>query len=120
MESVYAIGDREFLSGYEALCSLTEKLLAGARGSEWDNVVALQADRQRVLERLKRSGGSGSAEMQDPEHKADLIRKILEMESQVRDLVEKGMSEISEHFQAERQLLQAYGGHSIPRVELSS
>lgn len=90
---------------------MTEQMLQSARRGDWDMLTSREENRQRLLE------GVSGVEENEPldgaaaERQADLIRGILALDHQTRELVRKKMGEISRRFDGEKKIAEVYGPH---------
>jgi len=95
---------------YGEIQSITQQMLQSAKREDWDILVTREESRQSLLERAfeqeKRSLDSTfSAE------KSELIRNILSLDHQTRDLLVQKMVGLREHFIREKNITEAYGPH---------
>ena len=110
------MNSQEIISIYENVAVITDQVLAAARVGDWEQLVELEsrcASQVAILRSEEpRAALSGSVR----ERKAELIRKVLEDDRQIRSITEPWMEQLSmliNSVSAERKLSQAYGaGHS--------
>ncbi len=93
---------------FSELVAMSERMLREARAGRWDEVVALQNERQHRFESFFAVPVSKS----DAEQIATGIRQILEFDRQVMDLGRQSMDELAgamNDLRAGRRAQQAYG-----------
>jgi len=88
-------GDRYILSIYESISRLTRQMLAAARSSDWDQLVALEKNCYAMFAQLFAStdGRPRSAEFR--RRKTELICGVLDDDAQIRMLVEPWLVNLS-------------------------
>ena len=97
------------ITSYETAFSLTERMLENARKDQWEDVMVLEGERQRLFDRIKDSDKKAPTARENPESKERLIKRILAMDAEISDLIEREMAEAQKSFVSEKRLLKAYG-----------
>jgi flagellar protein FliT len=95
MQCLLEMGDAhadEILALYAQLSAVTTRMREAARAANWDGLVALEAECADVSSRLIacEDGASRSSEYQ--QRKADLIRKVLEDDAEIRQNVNERLA----------------------------
>lgn len=102
----------DVLSTYEAMGDLTGRMLAAAGASDWDELEALEARVSAHVALLKANETAIQLEAEARARKAELIKKMLDDDRQIRDLVMPWMAQLSKLINStgtERRLVNAYG-----------
>jgi flagellar protein FliT len=105
----------EVLSIYENVSEITDKMVAAARSGDWDTLVALENRCSGQVNRLKAEEPPEPLSAEVRETKVRIIKKILEDDRQIRDIVEPWMKQLAVLINStgtERKLTQAYGAAS--------
>lgn len=101
----------QVIQTYEALSALSGRMLEAARGQEWDRLVELEHECRQLVQALQQA----APEALDPrqrERKAQLIRKLLADDTEIRMLTVGWMAQLEQLLGAnsrERALRRAYG-----------
>jgi flagellar protein FliT len=109
----------EILGLYAQLSAVTSRMRHAARAADWDGLIALETECADVSSRLvdREDGAPRNAEYQ--RRKADLIRKVLEDDAEIRQNVNErlaGLWRLIDGRQRVERLNAAYGGErAIPR-----
>lgn len=96
------------VAAYEKIGSLTEKMLENARNGLWEEIGALEKERQGVFSLSIASAGLSGDSDKEPEREADLIRRVLAIDGEISDLVRKEMAELHRRLDEERKILRTY------------
>lgn len=101
---------RDAMARYERIRELTRQMLAAAQQSDWDSLIAVEAERKAVVETVTLPdidfAASGLMSVKDA-----CINEILEMDAQIRGLTETWMGEMREMLstvQSQRKLERTY------------
>jgi len=111
----------EILTLYARLSALTTRMREAARAADWDGLIALETECADVSSRLmaREDGTPRSSDYQ--RQKADLIRKVLEDDAEIRQNVNErlaGLWRLIDGRKNVQRLNAAYGGESgIPRTQ---
>ena len=101
----------QILAIYEAISRLTKRMLAAARGGQWDALVQLERDCSALFARLFTGDDAQPRSAEFQRHKAQLIRAVLDDDAEIRLLVEPWLNQLSallHHTGHQRRLAQAY------------
>ena len=89
------IHEARVLEIYEEIAALTGRMLAAARGAQWDALVALERNCSALFSRLvELDDGSAARGTEFQRRKAEIIRKLLDDDAQIRVLVEPWLAEL--------------------------
>lgn len=102
----------EVLSVYEEMVELTGQMLAAASAGDWDGLVELETHCQARVQRLKRSEVPEALDARERRKKAEIIKRILDDDRQIRDLTMPWMAQLSallSNSGTQRRLASAYG-----------
>ncbi len=105
--------NQEILALYETVADITDKMLAAARTGDWEQLAALESRCSSQVEVIKQN--DQARQPLTPvarDHKARIIKKILEDDRQIRDITEPWMAQLSAMMNSagtERKLSKAYG-----------
>lgn len=86
--------EKFIISHYESMSLASTSMLNAARRSDWDSVAAAEKDCARIIEELKTLG---DLVPQDPllkQRKAEIIRKVLAEDKEIRDLAQPWLNEL--------------------------
>ena len=106
------LNNQEVISLYETVAEITDQMLLAAKCGDWDRLAVLEnrcADHVDVL-KAETQPEALSPEVRDT--KIRIIKKILDDDRQIRDLVQPWMAQLSRLMHSsgtERKLSQAYG-----------
>lgn len=111
---------------YESVADITRKMLAAARGGDWEGLRTLESDGARLIRLLQSVESDATGEHVENGvrltdwteaerlRKRTLIEQILADDREIRHLTESWMGELSSLInrdRVERQLSMAYGNH---------
>jgi len=85
----------QILAVYETISRLTRQMLAAARDSNWERLVALEKDCSAQIARLDGNGDGVTRDLDYQRRKASLIRRILDDDAEIRLLVEPWLAQLS-------------------------
>lgn len=97
---------------YESMALLTEQMLAAASSGEWDQFEQLERRVAAHVASLKQGEPALRLEGQQRQRKVTIIKKLLDDDRKIRDLVTPWMAQLSSMINsagAERRLHQTYG-----------
>ncbi len=104
--------ERVTLNCYDQLAELSDQMLCAARQSNWDGLSALEQKAQLVVNDLKAMAEASSHSDRFRQEKMRLIRVILALDAQIRDLVQPRLAQLDRAMRAprtQRRLSAAYG-----------
>jgi flagellar protein FliT len=104
--------ERSTLNCYDQLAELSEEMLSAARQNNWDGLSALELKAQLVVNNLKAMPEESSHNDRFRQEKMRLIRLILALDAQIRDLVQPRLAQLDRAMRAprtQRRLSAAYG-----------
>jgi flagellar protein FliT len=110
----------EILALYTQLSAVTTRMRQAARAADWDGMIALEAQCAHISSRLieREDGAPRTADYQ--RRKADLIRKVLEDDAEIRQNVNErlaGLWRLIDGRRSVERLNAAYGAErGIPRM----
>lgn len=99
----------DIIAEYAAALALSQRMLAAAHSSDWDELVQLETQRAGMIDRVRNLEGNASP-VRNPELET-MIRQILSCDEEIQQLVKPWMAEASEilsSLQAARKLQKAY------------
>ena len=99
------------LSIYSSISGKTGEMVAAARASDWDKLVALEQECSALIERLKCTDASPKTSATFVQRKITYIRKALADDAEVRRYTEPWMNQLEAYIgstRQERKLLRAY------------
>jgi flagellar protein FliT len=85
----------QILAVYETIAEFTRQMLAAARASEWERLVALEKDCGAQFARLRAGDDNALRDDGYRRRKAALIRDILDEDAEIRLLVEPWLAQLS-------------------------
>jgi flagellar protein FliT len=106
--------DREnfIIAHYESISNATAEMLEAARRNDWDGVVAAERDCARIIEKLKELGDLAPRDPSLRHRKAEIIRKVLADDAEVRYLTEPWLRQLEGYLRSSgtsKKLGHAYG-----------
>jgi flagellar protein FliT len=105
----------EILTLYAHLSAVTTRMREAARTSDWERLLALEAECANVSSRLIAGEDSAPRSSEYQRRKADLIRKVLEDDAEIRHNVNErlaGLWRLIDGRAKVNKLNAAYGGES--------
>jgi len=96
---------------YGKVHSMTEQMLESAKRGDWDAVTSWEEHRQRLLEWVTGVEENRSIDHAEVEGQADLIRMILSLDNQIKELLAEKMLKLRKEFDGAKKLVGAYGIH---------
>lgn len=106
------MNSQDVLSLYETVANITDQMLAAARNGDWEQLVALETRCAGHVEVLKTGEQPVRLTGASRDRKAEIIRKILADDREIRNLTEPWMAHLAgliNSTSTERKLNQAYG-----------
>ena len=82
------------IAHYESMSLASTSMLNAARRNDWDSVIKAEKDCAKIIEELKTLG---DLVPQDPllrQRKAEIIRKVLAEDKEIRDLTQPWLNEL--------------------------
>lgn len=107
-------GVSDILEAYKAIWSLTQGMHQAAKESQWERLIALQAERNALVSYLMSAGDTFSPEDEWNNQIAEMIRNILDCDAETRSLSEAWMAEMRQMLGSigtEKKLNEAYAGN---------
>lgn len=102
----------EVISLYESVADLTDQMLAAARREEWEQLSKLEMDCAYIVAMLKKNEDGITLTGDRRERKIEVLKKILDDNRDIINLVEPGLKKLSALIQStriNRKLVKAYG-----------
>ncbi len=84
----------ELEHAYARALELTERMVEAARAAQWEALVALERERDALVETLRREDTEPMKTARWRERKRDLLARMLSLDEQVRTLTEDWMHEL--------------------------
>jgi flagellar protein FliT len=84
----------DILRAYEHLADVTGRMRIAACEEDWDSVIELETECASVYERLLSVDQSGAFGTEYQQRKAELIRKLLDNDAQIRERVSGQLTRI--------------------------
>ena len=84
------------LQVYEGISDITRRMLDAARGHDWERLAALEKECGVRLQSLLGVEDSLPRDAEYQRRKAALIRRVLDDDAQIRDIVEPWMAKLGE------------------------
>lgn len=97
---------------YEEVCGITNQMLAAAREADWESLEALERQCSGRIDLLRVSDSSDSLSEDERQIKIGIIRKILDDDRQIREIVSPWVAQLAALINrsgTERKLNRAYG-----------
>jgi flagellar protein FliT len=92
----------EYIARYEAIAAVSGRMLAAARGEEWQALGGLQEEYLRLVDSLKEAGQDIALDESERGRKYALIRQILADDAAIRDLASPDVARLSALFETGR------------------
>lgn len=80
---------------YEAIAKVSGRMLDAARGDDWNGLLELQREYQRLVDMIRPLDSSTALDEHERARKHDLIRRILSDDAGIRDLASPRMARLS-------------------------
>lgn len=106
------MSSHEVMSVYEEVSLITGRMLDAARNSDWDELVSLEKQCSVCIDVLRARDSHDLLPEPERHRKVNVIRKILDDDRQIRDIVTPWMTHLSALINSsgtERRLNRAYG-----------
>lgn len=103
---------QELLTTYEAMQTLTGRMVTAAGNADWDELEALEQQVSAYVATLKANEEKVVLESAGRQRKVTLIKQMLEDDRKIRDLTMPWMAQLSKLINStgtERRLANAYG-----------
>jgi flagellar protein FliT len=84
------------LQAYERALSLTHAMLDAARKGDWDELVRLEAERSRMIERIRQEDPDPARDARGVARKRQIITEMVQTDEQVQLLTQDWMRELRE------------------------
>src|SRR3954470_10034090 len=97
----------DILASYELLAQVTSRMRDAAVNDDWDSVIALESQCAGLYTQLMAAGAERTPDLDRDRRKAELIRKVLADDAQIRERLSGQLVNIW-------RLLQ--GGHQVSRL----
>ena len=107
------MGSHEVIKNYESLSTLTAQMREAAEQGEWDHLIDLEQQCSRYVAAMKRADAAATLDEPARQRKAQIIKKILEHDADIRSRTVAWMGQLQRIMQSNRQeqrLQQVYGG----------
>ena len=107
------MGSHQAVTSYESLSAITGLMREAAIHEEWDHLIALEHQCSQQVAEIKHSDDTNELDEQTRLRKIQLIKKILQDDSEIRNHTQAWMGQLQRIMQSNRQeqrLQQAYGG----------
>jgi flagellar protein FliT len=102
----------QIIATYEAILALTGEMLEAARNDDWERLVALEKDCKQLVDALIAEDKGGPRDSDFLQRKAEIIRKVLADDAQIRNITEPWMAQLQKILGSagrEKRLHQVYG-----------
>lgn len=106
------MGSHQVIAHYESLSTLTEQMNEAAIHGEWDHLIDLEQQCRQELAAIMPLDATSTLDERARQHKAQLIRKILAHDADIRSRTQAWMAQLQNIMQSTRQeqrLQQTYG-----------
>lgn len=103
----------DIISVYESILSVTGEMLAAAKQADWDRLIERERACRILVEQLKQMAETGPLDEIARRRKAEIIRKVLADDAEIRTLTEPQLARLSDMLDGhrrERAVRGAYGG----------
>jgi flagellar protein FliT len=100
------------ISIYEEVATITERMLTAARISDWETLATLEKQCSGRIDMLRARKQAAILSESDRQHKIGVIRKIIDADRQIREIITPWMNHLSGLINSsgtERKLKHAYG-----------
>lgn len=92
----------DYFARYEAIASVSARMLAAARHALWNELMELQDEYRVLVDTLREVDAGIALDEHERLRKYDLIRQILADDAAIRDLVNPSVARLSAFFSARR------------------
>lgn len=106
------MNSKKIISIYEEVSTIIDRMLAAASKSDWESLISLEQQCSSHIDILRTTEASAPLSESDRQKKIGIIRKILNADRQIREIVTPWMSHLSGLINSsgtERKLQHAYG-----------
>ena len=107
------MGSHQVVTSYESLSALTGLMRDAAIHEEWDHLIGLEQQCSKQVAEMKPLDEASTLDEQERLRKIQLIKKILQDDSEIRSRTQAWMGQLHRIMQSNRQeqrLQQTYGG----------
>jgi flagellar protein FliT len=107
------MGSHQVITHYESLSTLTEQMHEAAMRGEWDHLIDLEQQCRQQVAAIMPLDATATLDERARQYKAQLIRKILAHDADIRSRTQTWMAQLQNIMQSTRQeqrLQQIYGG----------
>ena len=104
--------ENAIIDHYESMAVSMEKMLAAARRNDWDGVIAEEQICGQIIQKLKGMGDLAPRDPQLRKRKAEIIRKVLSDDAEIRNLADPWMRRLEGYLkttETTNKLGRAYG-----------
>jgi flagellar protein FliT len=88
----------EYFAHYEAIASLSGRMLSAAREGEWSDLKVMQGTYRELIDQLKDVDHRSELDETARARKLDLVKKILADDAAIRDLSSPSLARLSALF----------------------
>jgi flagellar protein FliT len=88
----------DYFAHYEAIATLSNRMLVAAREGEWTNLKTMQGTYREMIEQLKEVDSASTLDDAARARKLDLVKKILADDAAIRDLTSPSLARLSALF----------------------
>jgi len=107
------MGSSQVITNYESLSTLTAQMREAAVRGEWDQLIDLEQQCRQYVAAMKQADASTTLDEPSRQRKAQIIKKILENDADIRSRTVAWMGQLQRIMQSnrqEQQLHRAYRG----------
>lgn len=100
------------IEAYEAVLTLTQQMLDAARTSRWEELIAAEDERSRMIDNISKSDSGVTPDERARSSKRELIGAIMQRDAEIRILTQDWMHELRvviSSLNAQQRLQHAYG-----------
>jgi flagellar protein FliT len=106
------VDGEQIINLYEAVLSLTRQMLDAARSSRWEDLIASEDERSRLIDHISKNDTAAILDSRLREIKRDLIGSIMQHDAEIRILTQDWMRELRvviSSLSAQQKLQHTYG-----------
>jgi flagellar protein FliT len=96
-------GHQHILDTYGSISATTERMVDAAKNRDWDRLIALEKNCRALIETLKTADAGISPDALYVQRKAELIRKVLADDAEIRKFTEPWMTQLQAYLGNARQ-----------------
>lgn len=104
--------EKFIISCYESMSAASGEMLEAARKNDWDSLIAAERVCAQIVEKLKALDNVVPNDPQLRQRKAEIIRKVLAEDAEIRSLTEPWMKQLEGFLQSagkSKKMSQMYG-----------